>query len=426
MRSPQDMKIIQIDITNACVNRCSNCTRFCGHHRKPFFMDFETFKKAVDSFDGWDGCVGIIGGEPTLHPELEKFLDYLREKRIGKTFTVARKPISNMQKYIYSDFRHGDSKIGFWSSLNKGYYRHFETINDTFNYQVLNDHNNKCLHQAILMSRKDLGIADEEFIKRRDNCFAQNTWSATVTPKGAFFCEVAGALDMLFNGPGGWEIEQGWWKRKPEEFGDQLKWCELCSLCLDVPKRISCEDIDDISPTLYEKLKEIGSPKLAKRRYCLHTKDDYMKKKKNYKSFERENDYMAAGGNIRTTKENKNYYPRKFDITTIENVGKIIQKNSDWTVISKNEKDAKKVVKYLKKHVINPGCIYKYKEEIVFNILARSIREYMRKPMDFDFSKIECCYPQDKIICVDIKNGFLGRKIKKIIDKIPVVFKYRW
>ena len=81
MKSPKDMKILQIDITNACVNRCSNCTRFCGHHRKPYFMDFATFKNAVDAYDGWDGMVGLIGGEPTLHPEFEKFCDYLKEKR---------------------------------------------------------------------------------------------------------------------------------------------------------------------------------------------------------------------------------------------------------------------------------------------------------------------------------------------------------
>lgn len=49
MRSPKDMEIIQIDITNACQHMCSNCTRFCGHHKKTFFMSFEQFKEAVDS-----------------------------------------------------------------------------------------------------------------------------------------------------------------------------------------------------------------------------------------------------------------------------------------------------------------------------------------------------------------------------------------
>ena len=80
MRSPMDMRIIQIDVTNACVHTCSNCSRMCGHHKKPFFMDFETFKKAVDSLDGFEGTVGIMGGEPTLHPEFERFTQYLSSK----------------------------------------------------------------------------------------------------------------------------------------------------------------------------------------------------------------------------------------------------------------------------------------------------------------------------------------------------------
>ena len=427
MKSPKDMKIIQIDITNACINRCSNCTRFCGHHTKPFFMDFETFKKAVDSFEGYEGCVGIIGGEPTLHPELEKFIDYLREKRIGTKLNLSRRPIKNMQEHIYKYLNNSCSKIGFWSSLNNGYYRNFEVINDSFDWQLLNDHNNKCLHQAILMSRKDLGISDEEFIKRRDNCFAQNTWSATITPKGAFFCEIAGALDMLFNGPGGWAIEKGWYNRKPEEFGEQLNWCELCSLCLDVPQRISCEDIDDVSPTLLEKLKEINSPKIKQGKYCVHCKDEYDKHKEQYKSFENCDDYMQAGNNIRTTTDNRKYYPRSFVITKIEELKSNINKKTDWVVISKNKKHAQKVVKFLSNMVINPGCIYKYKEELIFNVLARSIRDELKNVNDFDFNVITQKYPCDKIIDIneDVDNCIFN-KLNRNIKKALKIFKYTW
>lgn len=424
MKSPKDMKIIQIDITNACPNRCSNCTRFCGHHRKPFFMDFETFKNAVDSLEGYTGCVGIIGGEPTVHPEFEKFAKYLKEKRVNHEVKLSREPVWNMLNHIYDNLSNLKSKIGLWSSLSSGYYRNFEVINDCFEWQLLNDHNNKCLHQAILMSRKDLEISDEEFIKCRDKCWIQNTWSATITPKGAFFCEVAGAFDMLFNGEGGWKVEKDWWKRTPEEFGEQLKWCELCSQCLDVPKRISSEDIDDISVTLLEKLKEIKSPKIEKGRFCLHTKEEWENNKKNYHTFVSENDYMNAGSNIRTTKENKNYYPRKFDITTSREAQSVIDKHSDWIVLSENTKDAEKISKYLKKLVINPGCLYKYKGEIVFNPLAMSIRDYMKTPESFDFEKIETFYPEDKIISVKIKLFHFklrGKFIKKLRRAIIVL-----
>ena len=66
MRSPEDMQIILIDVTNACTERCSNCTRFCGNHKKPFFMTYETFKRGVDSMEGFGGLFALIGGEPTL------------------------------------------------------------------------------------------------------------------------------------------------------------------------------------------------------------------------------------------------------------------------------------------------------------------------------------------------------------------------
>ena len=80
MRSPADMGTIQIDITNACTLQCSNCTRFCGNHKKPFFMNYEDFKKAVDSLEGFNGVTGVMGGEPTLHPEFERFVLYLQKK----------------------------------------------------------------------------------------------------------------------------------------------------------------------------------------------------------------------------------------------------------------------------------------------------------------------------------------------------------
>ncbi|MFI3175808.1 MAG: radical SAM protein, partial [Bacillota bacterium] len=80
MKSPKDMNIIQIDITNACIHECSNCTRFCGHHKKPYFMDLDMVKKAIDSLDDFDGIIGIMGGEPTLHPQFEEITLYLAAK----------------------------------------------------------------------------------------------------------------------------------------------------------------------------------------------------------------------------------------------------------------------------------------------------------------------------------------------------------
>lgn len=276
MKSPQDMRIIQIDITNACIHKCSNCTRFCGHHKKPFFMDWETFQKAADSFEGYKGTVGIMGGEPTLHPQFERFVRYAQEHPyFPKGKNLLLKPTREFMQVVgrmeqsltYISTEHGVKRPvvngwGLWSALSGQYREHYELIQDTFNMQALNDHKNIMYHSPVLIRRQDLNIPDEEWFHIRDNCWAQDAWSATITPKGAFFCEIAGALDMLFDGPGGWPIEPGWWKRTPDQFGDQLKWCELCGICINTFTRDANEEMDDMSPWYYQKLRELGSPKV--------------------------------------------------------------------------------------------------------------------------------------------------------------------
>ena len=412
MRSPADMIIIQIDITNACTHECSNCTRFCGHHVKPFFMNFDTFKKAVDSLADFPNTVGMIGGEPTLHPEFERMVDYLKSTRLKESVKTAREPIANMQGYItrYFGGEYTGINTGLWSSLTSSYYKHFESINDSFTRQLLNDHNNACMHQALLMSRKELGIPDEEWIKKRDACWVQNTWSATITPKGAFFCEVAGAFDMLFDGPGGWPVEPGWWRRKPEDFGEQLKWCEICGGCLDVPKRLSSEECDDVTPGLFERLKAKGSPKALQGRCVVHDPMNYDKFKD--PTFTGSNDYMAAGGNIRTTSENRNLYPRSVLICPHFADWREKMKKSappDWVAVA-DGKDTEELENLLSNCILNPGCVY-YREGkyVLFNVQARSVRSLVRWPQMLP-EDIREAYPEDKRI--EITDELLEKLVK--------------
>ena len=159
MKSPAEMEIIQIKITNACPHVCSNCTRFCGH-RKQFFMDPDMFQKAVDSLQDFPGTVGIMGGEPTLHPEFEKLMTIYRDTICpGRELSAGLEPIVDFNAYsqtLLSGIERGVP--GLWTSLGSGYYRNFEIIQEIFSFQAINDHCNDGLHQALLFSRHDLGI----------------------------------------------------------------------------------------------------------------------------------------------------------------------------------------------------------------------------------------------------------------------------
>jgi hypothetical protein len=261
MRPIYENTVIQIEITNACHLSCANCTRHVGHHRKPFFMEPEMVRTAIRSLEDFPGRVGIMGGEPCLHPQFLKILAIVRDE-------------------IPKDRRE------FWTAGFKwGLYR--EEILQTFNENRIayNDHtqpNGK--HQPLLVAIDEV-VEDPEL--RRiliDNCPFQARWSASITPKGAFFCEIAASLDWLLDGPGGEPVERGWWEATPDDrwFQDQVaEYCGSCSGALPMEAKSDAKggrehSVDVVSQGNLEKLLAAGSPKATRGdvEICRHIDED--------------------------------------------------------------------------------------------------------------------------------------------------------
>ena len=413
MRSPADMQTIQIDITNACNLACSNCTRFCGNHKKPFFMDFDTFKRAVDSLEGYNGVTGVMGGEPTLHPEFERFVLYIREKygerkETNRMIYPQREFIKEIRRREFEshvlrededgtgrDCGCGNFKMfgpGLWSNMGDTYPKYYELINDSFNVQFLNDHINESYHQPGLISRKDLGIPDEEWIPMRDACWMQNEWSATITPKGAFFCEIAGALDMLFDGPGGWEIEPGWWKRKPSEFGEQLNWCEICGFALKTFMRDAKEEVDDVSPTLYEMLKKIDSPRMkAGRTNLIKIENGVISEESKaptmgFAAVSAAQPYIEHYED-RFNASNSHLLVQEYEIVSIADrstfgaeLNKVLKHTKGWILFIDDESGKDKAVaeidELIKRYILNPGTMHVGEGYKFFSKYALSLRRF--------------------------------------------------
>lgn len=443
MRSPKDMQTIQIDITNACNLACSNCTRFCGNHKKPFFMDFDTFKRAVDSLDGYNGVIGIMGGEPTLHPEFERFVQYLRgkygeRKETNRMIYPQREFIKEIRRrefesHILRENEDGTGEEkgcgnfkmcgpGLWSNMGTTYPRYYELINDSFNVQLLNDHINESYHQPGLVSRNDLGIPDEKWFPVRDACWIQNEWSATITPKGAFFCEIAGALDILFDGPGGWSIEPGWWKRKPSEFGDQLHWCEICGFALKTFMRDAKEEVDDVSSTLYEMLKKVESPRMkAGRTNLLKIIDGKIAEEskaptKKYAAVSAALPYIEHYED-RFNAKNSHLLVQRYDVVHIEagdmfgvELNKALSAATGWILYVDHEENSEidrikaEVDAWIRGYILNPGTLHIGKGYKLFSKLAISLRE-------FGFDRIAHCRSFD-----DIVNAWQPAKVVSLAE----------
>ena len=251
MRPITENAVIQIEITNACWLKCANCTRHVGHHRKPFFMSLDQVSEAIDSLEGFKGNIGIMGGEPTLHPKFDQICEL-------------------MQKKVPREKREFWTSGWQWSKKKDVILATFDRERIAYNEHATPDGK----HTPLLVAIDDV-IKDKELMWQMiDNCWIQNQWSASITPKGGFFCEVAASLDYLFDGPGGYKIEKGWWNKNSSQFKDQVeRYCKNCSGALPMkPESDGCGGraepaYDTISKSNIEKLRKLGSPKVQAGHY---------------------------------------------------------------------------------------------------------------------------------------------------------------
>lgn len=77
-------------INEVCNQRCSYCFASEFVNKKRNDMSFANFKKAVKFINTakQNNRVGIIGGEPLLHPEFDKFINYLDKNKDVKRFVI--------------------------------------------------------------------------------------------------------------------------------------------------------------------------------------------------------------------------------------------------------------------------------------------------------------------------------------------------
>lgn len=245
MKAPNDPRptwrngVIQIHVTRACDLSCTSCTQGSNLSGKPTIITLENFEIAVKSLRGYNGVIGIFGGNPTLHPKFGEICEIL-------------------QHYISFDQR------GLWSNNLNGYGKLCREIFNP-NYSNLNVHGIKereeeikrdwpekldilgqqdSRHSPPFVAMKDLDISLEEQERLIENCDINQLWSAMVCQfRGelrGFFCELAGAQSMLHEN----EIDYPdtgipiyddlkWWKFPIHQFEGQIKkHCFECGIPL--------------------------------------------------------------------------------------------------------------------------------------------------------------------------------------------------
>lgn len=303
MIPPSRQWAAQIDVLNVCFLACANCTRLLDHATREtkYIMSPDCFRQVIRAIKGFvyesEPCpkgsrnegrrkvIGLIGGEPLMHPQFPELVDIFIEEVpevfhrglwTSKDWKTGAHPkwgpyLPHVERLIGKNPTHdasGPSHKHACGFLN--WNMHLESMH--------------VRHQPMLVASRDVVPDEKKRWELIEDCWVQREWSSTCTPKGFFFCEVAGHLDMVLKGPGGFPLEPGVWKgdlyferdengvpRPKGKFAEQVeRACPNCGGCLPLPSRRDSEDRDDVSASNLERLSAIGSPRVKRGEVVVH------------------------------------------------------------------------------------------------------------------------------------------------------------
>lgn len=213
-RDHLNQKPINILITNVCDLACGGCHQHCGRIPKDklFFIDEVELKWVIDWILAHTkaSSIGILGGEPTIHPKYNAFLDLFRTYK-GKThFTI----FTNNRLKVYN-------------------------VEENINYYIAPKDNPEDRFVPTLVAPVDVyGEQDKIWYWHnltKKHCYMWSNCNSLIIQKRAYLCEASGAIDTLTGENHGWELKWGEnaFDHSEEEISEQAShFCYRCAWCL--------------------------------------------------------------------------------------------------------------------------------------------------------------------------------------------------
>jgi hypothetical protein len=199
-------KFIEIDITYKCNLKCHNCDRSCSQAPSNKIITLKQIKRFLDECINknikWER-IRILGGEPTLHPDLLKIIDMMRNWR---------------SKY---------SPKTIIQIVTNGFGQPFKEMLRLIPDDIIIINSNKNSRKQ-LFNPFNLAPCDQKeyrFSDFRNGCNIIEESGIGFSPYGYYPCAPAGAIDRVF----GFDIGRKKLPPKYDNLDDQLN--KLCRFC---------------------------------------------------------------------------------------------------------------------------------------------------------------------------------------------------
>lgn len=223
--------LIELDITYRCNLHCINCNRSCKQAPSTKQITIEQvqmfIKESIEKNIKWER-IGVLGGEPTLHPDVLEILSLLIEYK--------KNSHSNVNIVLYTN-GYGNKVADVLSKVPIDI--------EITNSKKTSERNkfypfNKAPRDSILFKNADFS----------NGCTITSYCGIGLTPYGYYCCSIAGSIDRVF----GFDMGRKELPSTNDAMVDQLKvFCKLCgSFCYGH----SMTESEVMSPTWKEAYKK--------------------------------------------------------------------------------------------------------------------------------------------------------------------------
>lgn len=181
-----NMNKIEIDITYVCNLGCDACNRSCSQAPTKEQMDIQNIKcfikESIELKKKWD-LINVLGGEPTLHPQIEEIISCLIEKYI-------RSYSRNTKLQIVSNGYTEDSR----NILNKLSNKFPEIMVDTASFKISKK-------VEYFTPFNDAPVDDPKFSEAEfyKGCWVTSFCGIGLNRYGYYACSVCASIDRVLN-----------------------------------------------------------------------------------------------------------------------------------------------------------------------------------------------------------------------------------